>query len=306
MKKDKKNFLKELKEGLSKKNKTIPSKFHYDLLGSKYFEKITQQKEYYPTRKEKEILKKLSKRIPFLFSGDLSFVEIGSGAADKIKILLNKKVKYYIPLDISVDFVKKSVASLKKKYPNLKVKPIKIDYSKPFKIPNFKITKKIYFFLGSSIGNFHNKKEINFLKNIRKSIGKKNYLFVGVDLIKNKQILENAYNDKNGYTSKFSLNLINIINRNFKSGLNIKNFYYKGIFNDRLKCIQGFLVSKINQSFFLGKKKFFLKKNENIQVEISNKFTTRSFSQLSRLAGWKVEKYWLDNQKYFAVFLLKS
>ena len=306
MKKDKKNFLKELKEGLSKKNKTIPSKFHYDLLGSKYFEKITQQKEYYPTRKEKEILKKLSKRIPFLFSGDLSFVEIGSGAADKIKILLNKKVKYYIPLDISVDFVKKSVANLKKKYPNLKVKPIKIDYSKPFKIPNFKITKKIYFFLGSSIGNFHNKKEINFLKNIRKSIGKKNYLFVGVDLIKNKQILENAYNDKNGYTSKFSLNLINIINRNFKSGLNIKNFYYKGIFNDRLKCIQGFLVSKINQSFFLGKKKFFLKKNENIQVEISNKFTTRSFSQLSRLAGWKVEKYWLDNQKYFAVFLLKS
>ena len=306
MKKDKKNFLKELKEGLSKKNKTIPSKFHYDLLGSKYFEKITQQKEYYPTRKEKEILKKLSKRIPFLFSGDLSFVEIGSGAADKIKILLNKKVKYYIPLDISVDFVKKSVASLKKKYPNLKVKPIKIDYSKPFKIPNFKITKKIYFFLGSSIGNFHNKKEINFLKNIRKSIGKKNYLFVGVDLIKNKQILENAYNDKNGYTSKFSLNLINIINRNFKSGLNIKNFYYKGIFNNRLKCIQGFLVSKINQSFFLGKKKFFLKKNENIQVEISNKFTTRSFSQLSRLAGWKVEKYWLDNQKYFAVFLLKS
>ncbi len=306
MKKDKKNFLKELKEGLSKKNKTIPSKFHYDLLGSKYFEKITQQKEYYPTRKEKEILKKLSKRIPFLFSGDLSFVEIGSGAADKIKILLNKKVKYYIPLDISVDFVKKSVANLKKKYPNLKVKPIKIDYSKPFKIPNFKITKKIYFFLGSSIGNFHNKKEINFLKNIRKSIGKKNYLFVGVDLIKNKQILENAYNDKNGYTSKFSLNLINIINRNFKSGLNIKNFYYKGIFNDRLKCIQGFLVSKINQSFFLGKKKFFLKKNENIQVEISNKFTTRSFSQLSRLAGWKVKKYWLDNQKYFAVFLLKS
>jgi dimethylhistidine N-methyltransferase len=306
MKKDKKNFLKELKEGLSKKNKTIPSKFHYDLLGSKYFEKITQQKEYYPTRKEKEILKKLSKRIPFLFSGDLSFVEIGSGAADKIKILLNKKVKYYIPLDISVDFVKKSVASLKKKYPNLKVKPIKIDYSKPFKIPNFKITKKIYFFLGSSIGNFHNKKEINFLKNIRKSIGKKNYLFVGVDLIKNKQILENAYNDKNGYTSKFSLNLINIINRNFKSGLNIKNFYYKGIFNNRLKCIQGFLVSKINQSFFLGKKKFFLKKNENIQVEISNKFTTRSFSQLSRLAGWKVEKYWLDKQKYFAVFLLKS
>jgi len=306
MKQDTKIFLKELKVGLSKKNKTIPSKFHYDLLGSKYFEKITQQKEYYPTRKEKEILKKLSKKISSIFKGNLSFVEIGSGAADKIKILLNKNVKFYIPLDISLDFVKKSVSKLKKKYPKLKVKPIKIDYSKSFRIPKFNKTKKICFFLGSSIGNFHNKEEIKFLKNIRKSIGKNNYLFVGVDLIKNKKILERAYNDKKGYTAKFSLNLINIINSNFNTGLNIKNFYYKGIFNKRLKCVQGFIVSKINQSFFLGKKRFFLKKNENIQVEISNKFTIKSFVDLSRLAKWKVEKYWLDRQKYFAIFLLKS
>jgi len=306
MKQDTKIFLKELKVGLSKKNKTIPSKFHYDLLGSKYFEKITQQKEYYPTRKEKEILKKLSKKISSIFKGNLSFVEIGSGAADKIKILLNKNVKFYIPLDISLDFVKKSVSKLKKKYPKLKVKPIKIDYSKSFRIPKFNKTKKICFFLGSSIGNFHNKEEIKFLKNIRKSIGKNNYLFVGADLIKNKKILERAYNDKKGYTAKFSLNLINIINSNFNTGLNIKNFYYKGIFNKRLKCVQGFIVSKINQSFFVGKKKFFLKKNENIQVEISNKFTIKSFVDLSRLAKWKVEKYWLDRQKYFAIFLLKS
>ena len=306
MKKDKKIFLKELQAGLSKKNKMIPSKFHYDLLGSKYFEKITQQKEYYPTRKEKEILRKLSKKISTLFKGNLSFVEIGSGATDKIKILLNKNVKFYIPLDISLDFVKKSVSKLKKKYPKLKVKPIKIDYSKPFKIPNFKRTTKICFFLGSSIGNFHNKEEIRFLKNIRKSIGKNNYLFMGVDLIKNKKIIEKAYNDKKGYTAKFSLNLINIINKSFNTGLNIKNFYYQGKFNSRLKCVQGFIVSKLNQSFFLGKKRFFLKKNESIQVEISNKFTIKSFVHLSRLTKWKVDEYWLDRQKYFAIFLLKS
>ena len=306
MKKDKKIFLKELKAGLSKKNKMIPSKFHYDLLGSKYFEKITQQKEYYPTRKEKEILRKLSKKISTLFKGNLSFVEIGSGATDKIKILLNKNVKFYIPLDISLEFVKKSVSKLKKKYPKLKVKPIKIDYSKPFEIPNFKRTTKICFFLGSSIGNFHNKEEIRFLKNIRKSIGKNNYLFMGVDLIKNKKIIEKAYNDKKSYTAKFSLNLINIINKSFNTGLNIKNFYYQGKFNSRLKCLQGFIVSKLNQSFLIDKKRFFLKKNESIQVEISNKFTIKSFVHLSRLAKWKVDKYWLDRQKYFAIFLLKS
>ena len=306
MKKDKKIFLKELKAGLSKKNRMIPSKFHYDLLGSKYFEKITQQKEYYPTRKEKEILKKLSKKIPSIFKGNLSFVEIGSGAVDKIKILLNKNVKFYIPLDISLDFVKKSVSKLRKKYPKLKVKPIKIDYSKSFRIPKFNKTTKICFFLGSSIGNFYNKEEVKFLKNIRKSIQKNNYLFVGVDLIKNKKILEKAYNDKKGYTAKFSLNLINTINKSFNTDLDINNFYYEGKFNNRLKCVQGFIVSKINQSFSIDKKKFFLKNNEGIQVEISNKFTIKSFIRLSRLAKWKIEKYWLDKQKYFAIFLLKS
>ena len=306
MKQDTKIFLKELKVGLSKKNKTIPSKFHYDLLGSKYFKKITQQKEYYPTRKEKEILKKLSKKIPSIFKGNLSFVEIGSGAVDKIKILLNKNVKFYIPLDISLDFVKKSVSKLRKKYPKLKVKPIKIDYSKSFRIPKFNKTTKICFFLGSSIGNFYNKEEVKFLKNIRKSIQKNNYLFVGVDLIKNKKILEKAYNDKKGYTAKFSLNLINTINKSFNTDLDINNFYYEGKFNNRLKCVQGFIVSKINQSFSIDKKKFFLKNNEGIQVEISNKFTIKSFIRLSRLAKWKIEKYWLDKQKYFAIFLLKS
>tara|TARA_B100000945_G_scaffold117663_1_gene93541 strand:- start:212 stop:1117 length:906 start_codon:yes stop_codon:yes gene_type:complete len=297
---------KDLISGLSKKRKTIPSKYHYDLQGSKYFEKITQQKEYYPTRKEKEILKKIAKKIPYLFKGPLSFVELGSGAADKIKILINKNVKFYVPLDISLDFVKKSALKLKKKYPKLKIKPLKIDYSKAFKIPNFKKTTKICFFLGSSIGNFHNKEEKKFLKNIKKSIGKNNYIFVGVDLIKSTKIIEKAYNDKNGYTAKFSLNLINIINKHFKSRLNINNFKYIGVYNKKIRSLQGFLVSKINQSFYIKNKKFILKKNEKIQVEVSNKFTIKSFSNLAKSSNWTPIKYWLDKQRYFALFLLKS
>ena len=117
-------FKKDLIIGLSKKNKRIPSKYHYDLQGSKYFEKITKQKEYYPTRKEKEILKKISKEIPKLFKGKLSYVELGSGAIDKIKLLINKDVKYYVPLDISLDYVRNSVKKLKKQYPKIKIKPV--------------------------------------------------------------------------------------------------------------------------------------------------------------------------------------
>ena len=298
-------FKQDLITGLSKKNKRIPSKYHYDLQGSKYFEKITKQKEYYPTRKEKEILKKISKEIPKLFNGKLSYVELGSGAIDKIKLLINKDVKYYVPLDISLDYVKESVTKLKKHYPKIKIKPKKIDYSKQFKIPNLKETTKVYFFLGSSIGNFYNKEEINFLKKLRKSISKNNYLFIGVDLIKNKKTLDKAYNDKKGYTAKFSLNLINIINRTQKTNLNINDFYYHGFYNTKLKCIQGFLVSKINQHFKIGNKNFFLKKSERILVEISNKFTIQSFIRLASNTGWTTERVWLDNQKYYSLFLLK-
>jgi len=302
---NKRIFQKELIRGLSKKHKTIPSKYHYDLQGSKYFEKITQQKEYYPTRKEREILKKISAEIPKLFKGDLSFIELGSGAIDKIKLLINRNVKNYVPLDISLDYVKNSVIKLKKKYPKIKIKPKKIDYSKHFKIPNLKETTKVYFFLGSSIGNFHNKEEVKFLKRLRKSVSKNNYLFIGADLIKNKTILDRAYNDKKGYTAKFSLNLINIINRTQKTNLDINDFYYLGYYNIRKKCVQGFLVSKIYQNFKIGNKNFTLKQSEKILVEISNKFTVNSFKRLALKTGWSTKGVWLDNQKYYSLFLLK-
>ena len=299
------SFKNDLISGLSKKNKTIPSKYHYDYQGSKYFEKITKQKEYYPTRKEKEILQKISKEIPKMFNGDLSFCEIGSGAIDKVKILMNKNVKFYFPIDISFKFIKKASKKLKKKYPKLKIKPIYADYNKPFKIQNYKKTTKIFFFLGSSIGNFHPGEDIKFLKNLAKCIDKKSFVFVGVDLVKKANIIEKAYNDKAGYTAKFSLNLINVINRNFKCGLNINNFYYRGVYNRKLRSIQGFLISKCDQSFKIDFKKFILKKDEKIQVEVSNKFTIKSFTKLAKKANFKTHSFWTDKLNFFAIFLLK-
>ena len=302
---NKKIFQKELIIGLSKKKKIIPSKYHYDYQGSKYFEKITKQKEYYPTRKEKEILKKISKKLPRMFKGNLSFYEIGSGAVDKIKILMNKNVKFYFPIDISAKFIRKASKNLKKKFPRLRIKPIIADYSKPFKIKNSINTTKVFFFLGSSIGNFHSGEDIKFLKNLSKCIDKKSFIFIGVDLVKKSSIINKAYNDKAGYTAKFSLNLINIINRNFNCGLNINNFSYIGIYNKKLKSLQGFLVSKINQSFKIGLRKFNLKKDEKIQVEVSNKFTPSSFKFLAKKGNFKTHSYWTDNLRYFSLFLLK-
>jgi len=229
------SFIKELLLNLSKKEKIIPSKFHYDLKGSKYFEKITKTKEYYITRIEKKILRKISKKINLIFGKNLTFVEFGSGSTDKIHILLNNQVRFYVPLDISLDFIKQSMKKLYRSFPKLKILPTYCDYTKYIKLPKNISKTKIGFFLGSSIGNFYNKNEKKFLKNAKKTLGKKSFLFIGVDLIKNVQILKKAYNDKGNFTARFNLNLINIMNKKVKTKLNEKDFRYIATFNKKKK-----------------------------------------------------------------------
>ena len=302
----KKSFAQELITNFSKKKKIIPSKFHYDLKGSKYFEKITKTKEYYVTRVEKEILKKIVNQRDLIFNHNLTFVEFGSGSTEKISILLNKNVKFYVPLDVSFEFIKLSSKKLLRSFPKLKIIPTYCDYTKYVKLPK-KISKtKIGFFLGSSIGNFYNNEEKKFLKNAKKTLGKNSFLLVGVDLIKNPIILKKAYNDKNKFTAKFNLNLINIMNNKFKTKLKLKDFKYMATFNKMKSSMENFIVSNKNQYFFIKKNKFHLKKNEKIQTEISNKFTISKFNKLAQSSGWQVKKHWNDAKRYYAVFLLQA
>ena len=300
------SFIEELLLNLSKKEKIIPSKFHYDFKGSKYFEKITKTKEYYVTRVEKEILNKISGQINKIFGNNLTFVEFGSGSTEKIRILLNKKVKFYVPLDISFDFIRESSKKLLKSFPNLKILPTYCDYTKYIDLPKGISKTKIGFFLGSSIGNFYNKEEKKFLKNAKKTLGKNSFLFVGVDLIKNVKILKKAYNDKGNFTAKFNLNLINIINKQFKTNLKVKDFKHIATFNKKKGSMENFIVSKRDQNFFIKRKKFQLKKGDKIQTEISNKFTISKFTKLAKSSGWHVKKHWKDTKKYYAVFLLEA
>ena len=301
-----KSFAQELIINFSKKKKIIPSKFHYDLRGSKYFEKITKTKEYYVTRVEKQILNEISGQINKIFGNNLTFVEFGSGSTEKIRILLNKKVKFYIPLDISFDFIKGSSKKLLRFFPNLKILPTYCDYTKYIKLPKSISKTKIGFFLGSSIGNFYNNEEKKFLKNAKKTLGKNSFLFVGVDLIKNLKILKKAYNDKENFTAKFNLNLINIMNKKVNTKLKVKDFKYIATFNKKKSSMENFIVSKKDQKFFIKNNKFYLKKGDKIQTEISNKFTISKFSKLAKSSGWSVKKHWKDRKKYYAVFLLQA
>jgi len=301
-----KSFAQELIKCFSKEKKIIPSKFHYDLKGSKYFEKITKTKEYYVTRVEKEILNKISSQINKIFGNNLTFVEFGSGSTEKIRILLNKKVKFYAPLDISFDFINESSKKLLNSFPNLKILPTYCDYTRYISLPKSISKTKIGFFLGSSIGNFYNKEERKFLKNAKKTLGKNGFLFVGVDLIKNVKILKRAYNDKGNFTAKFNLNLINIINKQVKTNFKVKDFKYIATFNKKKSSMENFIVSKRDQNFFIKKKQFYLKKGDKIQTEISNKYTISKFSKIAKSSGWHVKKHWKDTKKYYAVFLLQA
>ena len=295
-----------LQNNFSKKNKIIPSKFHYDLKGSRYFEKITKTKEYYITGIEKEILKKIASEINLIFGDNLTFIEFGSGSIEKIRILLNDQVKFYVPLDISFDFINKSSKKLFKSFPNLKTLPTYCDYIKYIKLPKNISKTRIGFFLGSSIGNFYNKEEKKFLENAKKTLGKNSFLFVGVDLIKDIKILKKAYDDKGNFTAKFNLNVINVINKKVRTRLNVKDFKYIATFNKKKSSMENFIISKKNQTFFINKKKFYLKKGEKIQTEISNKFTISRFSKLAKSSGWHVKKHWKDAKRYYSVFLLQA
>ena len=302
----KNSFITELFKEFSKKNKKIPSKFHYDLKGSKYFEKITTTKEYYVARIEREILKKISKEMNQIFKNNFTLIEFGSGSSKKISLLLNDKVKFYVPLDISFDFIKKSSEKLFKSYPKIKIIPTYCDYTKFIKLPKNISKTKVGFFLGSSIGNFYNGKEKQFLQNAKKTLGNKSFLFIGVDFIKKTKILEKAYNDSKGFTSKFNLNLINVINNQIKSNLKLRDFKYYSRFNKKINSVEGLLFSLKNQKLFINNKKFLIKKGEKIQTEISKKFTINSFTKLASCSGWKVENYWYDKKKFYSIFLLRT
>ena len=290
---------------ISQKKKIIPSKFHYDYQGSKYFEKITKTKEYYVARIEKNLLKTISKEINKIFGKNLTFIEFGSGSIEKISHLISKNVKYYVPLDISFDFIKLSSKKLSKIHPHLKIIPQYCDYIKYINLPKTISKKKIGFFLGSSIGNFYNNEEKTFLKNAKKTLGKNGYLFIGVDLVKSIKVLEKAYNDKTKFTEKFNLNVINRVNKELNIKLKIKDFKYIASYNKVKKCMENYIISKKEQKFKIYNKEICIKKNEKIQTEISNKFTIRKFKKLAIESGWKSTKFWVDKKKYYAIFLLR-
>ena len=296
-------------QGLLKKQKYLLPKYFYDEKGSKLFNKITNLKEYYPTNKELEILGSLQKEIKKKLPINSTIVEFGSGSNKKINKFIKSlsEPKEYIPIDISKEYLFENASIIAKKFSDLKVTAICADFSQTNRLNKILKNKKkiVSFFPGSTIGNYLPKNAKKILKNFSKIIGKNSYLVIGVDLIKNKKTLENAYNDKFGVTAKFNKNILNVVNKICNSKFQTKDFEHKAFYNLKKNRIEMHLISKKNFTLKIHKKNIKFTKDETIHTENSHKYSKNNFIKLVNKSGFKVLKYFTDKKNYFGVFLLK-
>lgn len=301
------DLLSEIIAGLSKDKKTLPSKLFYDEKGSKLFDKICRLQEYYPTRTESVLMKNNIKDIAAQIEPLSILIEFGSGSSIKTRMLLReiKSLSAYIPIDISKEHLLKSANVLKERFPGIDIHPFQADYTKPFKIPKIKKEYKhiVAYFPGSTIGNFTSEEAKKFLSSIAEVCGQDGGLLIGIDMVKDSQILEAAYNDSKGVTAQFNKNIFSHINNKFGFNFNPKKFEHKAPYNLEKNRIEMNLISLEKQIVTNGIQEFLFEKEESIITEYSHKYTIDSFSQLAS-GNFKLKKYWTDEKKFFSVLFL--
>ena len=304
------DFLNDVIEGLSQNPKTLKPKYFYDNRGAQLFTEICTTPEYYPTRTEIKILNQNAEDIASQIGDNTALIEYGSGALEKIKILLdflNEPVGL-IPVDISEDQLFESAKNLENLYPDLEILPVAADFTKPIPIPEFSHPPKrfVAFFPGSTIGNFEPDLAIQFLEGVTKTIGLDGLLLIGFDLKKDIETLLAAYDDQRGITSSFNKNLLSRINDELGGNFNLDTFEHVARYNENKGRIEMHLKSTTKQTVSINKELFEFLEGETIHTENCYKFTKESFTAMSSKAGLYPVKTWTDDQNLFAVMLLRT
>lgn len=300
---------KEVLEGLSKPQRQLPSKYFYDEKGSDLFEQITQLDEYYLTDCEKEILQANINEIAERIGSDVMLIELGSGSSYKTRFLLEElsALSTYIPVDISEEFLLKTVNQLRMEYPKISIIPVFADYTSHFELPvaEGSSQKQVIFFPGSTIGNFDPDEVQTFLNNIAGITADNSEMLVGVDLKKDPKVLEAAYNDKQGITAQFNKNILVHINRVLDADFDIEKFSHKAFYNEHAGRIEMHLILSQKQTVTVGDQRIAFEKGESIHTENSYKYSLEEFEEV--VADWySVEKVWTDEKDYFSLQYLKK
>ena len=306
----KNTFADDVITGLKANTKSIPPKYFYDNTGSELFEKICTTPEYYVTRTEASILKAHSDEISGFNHGKNLIIELGSGSSIKTRYILNSFIKQgspvtYVPIDVS-EILVQSGNDLLNDFEGLTVKGIIGEYEESLLLASEIFTEpKLIVFLGSSIGNFDLAHSAVFMKKISECMNTNDSLLIGFDLVKDVNVLNAAYNDNEGVTAEFNLNLLKRINNELNADINLSNFEHKAFFNPAESRIEMHLISKCEQSFTLnGRDIITFRENETIHTENSYKFTDVMINDLANFAGLKLKNEWKDTNNYFGLCLM--
>lgn len=308
-----KSFAEEIAFSLNEDSKFISPKFFYDKKGSNLFESICSVPEYYPTRTEISILKKLEHDLPSYLNENVRLVELGSGASVKTRLILDVFTKLqakteYFPIDIS-EILTESSEQLLKDYPTLNITGIIDTYEGGLEfLQNYDDKQNLIIFLGSSFGNFSPNDGEIFLKKIFSTMKKGDLFLIGLDLVKDKKILESAYDDPSGVTAKFNLNVLSRINDELDANFIINNFSHYSIYNENDQRIEMNLKSLIPQSVIIKKSNLSLNLDEGelIHTEYSHKYNPSQIKTLLCDIGFEIKNMWLDDKKYFSLTLVSK
>ena len=303
-------FFRDVLAGLSQQPKTLPCKYFYNETGSQFFERICQLDEYYLTRTEIGIMHTHAADMARKLGSGCVLVEYGSGSSVKTDILLEQMESpaAFVPVDISNTILQQAAQTLSQKHSRLEVRPVCADFTLPFSLPHIEATfeRTAVYFPGSTIGNFGPVDATRLLSDMRQFVGSGGGLLIGVDLPKDREVLELAYNDREGVTAKFNLNLLERINAELQADFQIENFRHRAYYNETKERVEMHLVSETNQTVHIRGTEFTFQTGESIHTENSHKYRLSRFNEIAQSAGWNVAQVWTDSEQFFSVQYLTA
>ena len=308
--KSNRTFAQEISYSLNQKQKSISPKYFYDIKGSELFDEICDLPEYYLTRTETNLLKNIGSELEKFVSDDMRLVELGSGSAVKTRLLLDvlKNVQdntEYFPIDIS-DILQESSQKLLDDYEDLSITGVIDTYESGLEfIEKHDDTPNLIAFLGSSFGNYSPEFGFALLQKISSIMKTSDLFFIGLDLVKDKKVLENAYDDSKGVTASFNLNVLSRINDELHANFDLSQFAHHSVYNEKEQRIEMYLRSLEDQKVEIKKADLQLdfQKDELTHTEHSHKFSIPQIEKMMYKAGLKIEKIWQDTTKPYAIFL---
>jgi dimethylhistidine N-methyltransferase len=295
--------------GLTASPKTLPPKLFYDEEGARLFERICTLDEYYLTRTELAILRRSVTEISEIVGPRTALIEYGSGAGVKIRLLLDalRRPAAYVPIDISHEQLARVSSELAGDYPGVAVRPLCADYTNPLSVPHLpEHDRRLAFFPGSTIGNFHPAEAAAFLRRVRRTVGPGGMLLLGVDRRKDAATLNAAYDDREGVTAAFNLNVLRRINRELNASFDLSRFRHHAFFNESAGRVEMHLEATVAHEIDVGGTRIPFARGETIWTESSYKYDRDQLATVTSAAGFDVERLWTDAEDKFWVALLRA